>query len=276
MCHREIHNQAEVEEDGYPVLGVFARLHGPLSQYITPFFPKKKISPSFFFSSPMLWCQHIMLYAFILLYVNTSTCVFLHVCTLFEVLFCSFLFVLCPLGVSSVVIWMTLVPWPHTHTPHGHTHVCVYIWWVHHVCNVGSSSTHTHTHAHTHTIYIYICMYKYAHVWSRMLTYVQVWSRILTFADGERERERERWSGSIRPPVRTGWPLHRLEPDRWDGLSHRLSGSANDKDITGICLLWRDKTRAKQKTYMSVTVMKDKLRDLHSSHTLGCVGDWNT
>jgi hypothetical protein len=31
--------------------------------------------------------------------------------------------------------------------------------------------------------------------------------------------------------------------------------------------------------YMSVGVMKDeklKLRDLHASHTLCCVGDWNT
>jgi hypothetical protein len=31
--------------------------------------------------------------------------------------------------------------------------------------------------------------------------------------------------------------------------------------------------------YMSVRVMKDykiKMRDLHVSHTLGCVGDWNT
>jgi hypothetical protein len=31
--------------------------------------------------------------------------------------------------------------------------------------------------------------------------------------------------------------------------------------------------------YMSVGVMKDqkvKMRDLHTSHTLGSVGDWNT
>ena len=41
----------------------------------------------------------------------------------------------------------------------------------------------------------------------------------------------------------------------------------------------RNKARAKQKTYMSVDVMKDynlKLRDLYSSHTLGFAGDWNT
>ena len=41
-------------------------------------------------------CRHMILYAFILLYVNISTCVFLHACTLFEALFCSSLFVLCP------------------------------------------------------------------------------------------------------------------------------------------------------------------------------------
>jgi hypothetical protein len=55
-------------------------------------------------------CQHMILYAFILLYVNISTCVFLHACTLFEALFFSSLFVLCPLGVASVVVCMTLVP----------------------------------------------------------------------------------------------------------------------------------------------------------------------
>ena len=49
-------------------------------------------------------CQHMMLYVFILLYVNKSTCVFLPSHTLFESLFCSSLFVLCPLGVASVVV----------------------------------------------------------------------------------------------------------------------------------------------------------------------------
>ena len=41
------------------------------------------------------------------------------------------------------------------------------------------------------------------------------------------------------------------------------------------CLLWSNKVRAKQKTYKSVGVMKDrkvKLREVHSSHTLGYTG----
>ena len=41
------------------------------------------------------------------------------------------------------------------------------------------------------------------------------------------------------------------------------------------CLLLINKTRDKQKTYIRVSVTL-KLRDLHDSHTLGCVGDWNT
>ena len=46
------------------------------------------------------------------------------------------------------------------------------------------------------------------------------------------------------------------------------------------CLLWIDKARAKDKTYMSVGTMKDsklKLWNLYDSHTLrGCSGNWNT
>ena len=47
-----------------------------------------------------------------------------------------------------------------------------------------------------------------------------------------------------------------------------------------LCLLWIDKSRAKyyEDLYMSVGVMKDKklkVMDLHTSHTLGCAGDWN-
>ena len=61
-------------------------------------------------------------------------------------------------------------------------------------------------------------------------------------------------------------------------ISHEtfLGGLGFEKTF---CLLCSDKSRVKQKTYMSVGLMKDEklnLRDLHVSHTLGCVGDWNT
>jgi hypothetical protein len=41
----------------------------------------------------------------------------------------------------------------------------------------------------------------------------------------------------------------------------------------------RENERYRENLHMSVGVMKDqkiKLRDLHVSHTLGCVGNWNT
>ena len=50
----------------------------------------------------------------------------------------------------------------------------------------------------------------------------------------------DRWSGTGRPAGRTGEPLHRVGPVpvnhftgfkryRWEGLSHKLVGSVNDK-----------------------------------------------
>ena len=77
-----------------------------------------------------------------------------------------------------------------------------------------------------------------------------------------------------------------------------LSGDDNDYNIgnvtyelrpgRGLCSTWsrllrRDKKRGKENTYhdmsVGVTSVRDekvKLRDLHSSDALGCVGDWNT
>jgi hypothetical protein len=55
-----------------------------------------------------------------------------------------------------------------------------------------------------------------------------------------------------------------------------VSEKVDLKSMDG-CLLWIDKARVKDKTYMSVGVMEDyKLRDLRDSHTLGWSWNWNT
>ena len=52
-----------------------------------------------------------------------------------------------------------------------------------------------------------------------------------------------------------------------------LSGISHSSRHKEICLLWRDKTRSTENTY--IWDWKLQLRDLHPSHTLGCSGDWN-
>ncbi len=88
--------------------------------------------------------------------------------------------------------------------------------------------------------------------------------------------------------IQRWWPSHRhpsrhTKPKSSSGLRRRQSRfiwEYKREQVCLRCLLWIDKARVQDKTYIWVSVRWKtknlKVRNLHDSHTLGSSGNWNT